>query len=364
MKKTNQKNEVNKKSKKTYKNNNKKMFFFIIPIIILLVLVLTSVLFYLYLNDREVRAIQNVVVKSESFHEIEVSWDEMEKVSNYIVLISNKEFTNNEVDDDLKDGKFDLDYQTIEIENENKLKYSMVIADTDYYISVVAYKNSGNKRKYYKASEVVKSHTTSLEVNKITDLSGEEVTDSSLKLKWSLIDELPTNLDGTEIELSYTLFTVNGDEITELKSGIKENSYDLNGLKPFTKYSYKVVVNAVVDGKIVNSDDSNILEVITKPSPVSGLSGKSGGTSSISLKWDKYDKIGIDDSDILVTYSVYASDSKDGTYKLLKENITNNSYVENGLSQNKTRYYYIVTNNEIDNEKYVSDKSAVVFATT
>lgn len=352
MKKLDKENDIETQEK----SNNKKVLF-IIPIILLLLLLLASA--YIYFN-RSID-VKNVVVKNSDFHEIEISWDKLEKISNYVVLISSNEFTNKEVDDDLKDGKFDLKYQTIEIKDDNKLKYNMVMSNTDYYISVIAYKKSGNKRKYYKASKVVKNHTSSLKVDKITDLSVEDVTDTTVKLKWSLLDILPTNLDGTQIDLSYTLFSILDNETIELKKDIKENNYYISDLKPFTKYSYKVVVNAIVDGKIVSSDDSNILEVTTKPSPVSGVSSKSAGTSSISLKWDKYTNV---DNKASITYSVYGSDSKNGSYKLLKENLTDSSYTESGLTQNKTRYYYVVVCILIDNEKYLSNKSVIVSATT
>lgn len=352
----------NKSEEKISKSNKKKRLFFIIPIILILVCLIVFGYFYFSMTD----TVKNVVVKNKDFHEIEISWDKLDKNINYVILISSNKFTNEEVDEYLKDGKFNSDYQVIEIKNDNKLKYDMVMSNTDYYISVIAYKNSGKVRKYYKSSKVVKIHTNSLKINKITDLSVEDSTDTSVKLKWSLYDTLFKNLDGTDIDISYTLFFLDSDinESIELEKDIKEGEYYISDLKPFTKYFYKIVVNAYVDGNIVNSDDSDILEVITMPAPVSGISSKSGGTSSISLNWNEYDKSNLENADASITYSVYGSDSEDGEYTLLEENITDTSYTESGLTQNKTRYYYVTATIEINNEKYVSIKSDITSSTT
>lgn len=354
--------EVENEKNSKIKGSNKKKLLFIIPIILILVCLIVFGYFYFNMTD----TVKNVVVKNKDFHEIEVSWDKLDKNINYVVLISSNKFTNEEIDNDLKDGKFNSDYQVIEIKNDNKLKYDMVMSNTDYYISVIAYKNSGKARKYYKSSKVVKIHTNSLKINKITDLSVEDSTNTSVKLKWSLYDTSFKNLDGTDIDISYTLFFLDSDinESIELEKDIKDGEYYISDLKPFTKYFYKIVVNAYVDGNIVNSDDSDILELITMPAPVSGISSKSSGISSISLNWNEYDKSNLENADASITYSVYGSDSEDGDYKLLEENISDTSYTDSGLTQNKTRYYYVIANIEIDNEKYSSIKSDIVSATT
>lgn len=358
MRKVDKESSVTVGDNKIYKN---KKLLVIVPVVFVLICIIFCCCFYF----SRVNIYKNVVVKNTGFHEIEISWENNKKISNYVVLISPNKFTNKDVNNDLKDNEFNENYTTLEVKNNNKLKYDMVMSNTDYYISVVAYKNKNGSRKYNKASNVVKVHTNSLEIKKIENLSVEDFTDASIKLKWSLFETSLKNLDGTDIDISYTLFCFDKDtnNFKELVADIKEESYSVSDLKAFTKYSYKVVVSAIVDGKTVKSDDSNIIEVTTKPVSVSGVVSKSGGTSSISLNWDKYDKKNVSEN-ATVSYSVYGSDSQDGEYKLLKENIEDTSYTESDLSQGKTRYYYVIASITVDNEKHVSNKSGIVSATT
>ncbi len=361
-KKSNQEKDdtINNKMKEKVSNKKKKIIF-IVFIVLVFICCLIGCYFYFF----KANSVKNIIIENKEFHEIEISWDSQKNASNYVVLISSVEFTSKDVNADLSDGKFNGNYQVIDI-NDNKLKYDNVLSNTSYYVAVVAYKNIGNNRKYSKSSKVVKFDTNALEINKITDLTITNSTDTSIDLKWSLNNFLVKNLDGTDIDVYYTLYTKSNenDEFVELAKDIKEENYSISSLTPFTRYSYKVVVTAMVDGKPVNSDDSNILEVTTKPMVVSGISSKSEGTSSISITWDKYNTESFNNAEASITYSIYASDSIDSEYNLIGENITDTSYIENDLEENKTRYYYVVVNIVIDDEKYSSDNSEIVSSTT
>lgn len=305
----------------------------------------------------------DATVKNTKFHEIEVSWTESKKADNYKIVISTEKFTQSDITDKLKeDSKLGDNYRMVDVESGTKAAITDVLSNTDYYLMVIGEKSS---------SDVIEIHTQALEVGEINDLSVEEVTDKSIKLKWTEWTTEEKNLDGTDIEVTYTLLSVGekGEEATEVATDISTNEYTITDLTPFTTYNYKVVVNAVVDGKVVNSKDVNAasggsdeesepLQIVTKTEPITGLSVTGKSTSSLSIAWNKYEK-----ADATISYSVYGSDSE-SDFTLLGENITEETYTESNLAEGKTRYYYVIANITLNDTKYESAKSEIVSGTT
>ena len=336
--------------KKMKKIKNKKL----ILIITILVGVITSIiiLYFIFINKK---VPSNIIIKDINFQEIEISWDKIKNINNYEVIISDKKITD-------KDIKENNNIKGIEVNNKNQLKY-IVLSNTDYYITILGYKEKNNKRNYTNHSKIIKFHTKSLDIKKINDLSEEEITDKSIKLKWSCYTTDYKNLDKSDIKITYNLYSYDkkNKSINMVKENITECSELVEDLTSITTYQYQVEINALVDNKIVKSPLSNQLEIITKANKVSNVKAISNGTSSITITWDNYD---IDKENAIITYSIYGSDSKDGEFKLLKDNINDITFTEKSLSDNKTRYYYIIANIDIENNKYESTKSEIVEATT
>ena len=150
--------------KKMKKIKNKKL----ILIITILVGVITSIiiLYFIFINKK---VPSNIIIKDINFQEIEISWDKIKNINNYEVIISDKKITD-------KDIKENNNIKGIEVNNKNQLKYS-VLSNTDYYITILGYKEKNNKRNYTNHSKIIKFHTKSLDIKKINDLSEEEITD-------------------------------------------------------------------------------------------------------------------------------------------------------------------------------------------
>ena len=344
--------EANKKKK-----GNKKPIY--ITILIILVLVL-GVLIYCFWFMKPGKPV-NVSVENSEFRTIEVSWDPVEDVSNYEVIFSTNEFTSEEITSDVADGVLDGDYEVISVQEINKTTIDTVLSNSDYYLLVIGYSNEGEK-EYFEPSDVVKFHTDSLKITPIDDLHTFEVTNNLVTLMWTAYTQEVTNLDGTDIEISYAIYATNNtsEEESLVSSGIENTEFTIENLMPATKYYYKIIVTAIVDGKEVSSDESEWLEVTTKYDPVTGISAKAAGTSSLTITWDAYDKI----EEASITYSVYAANSIDSEYKLIADELTDTTYTETDLIENKIRFYYVVANFTIDGNDYETTKSEIVNATT
>lgn len=347
------------------KNKKGKVFLILAIIMIAFIILVISLYFYLKIYTTP----KNVVVEDNESHKIDITWEHPSNNYNYLIVISSKEFSGEDVINNLKENKtLSDDYQVIEVKDDKKITVDSVLSDTDYFISVIAYYEINGITIYSNSSDIVKKHTEAIELSAVNDFVAEEIKDKSIKLKWDSLELEEKNFDNTDIEISYKLFSIDSDNNSaEIASDIKENEYIISDLEPFARYRYKIVANAVIDGKNITSEGSEEIEVITKGEGVPKLTAKSNGTSSIIISWDKYKNINVkndDGSTPTVTYTIYGADSKDGKYKVLSEKIKSTSYTESNLSENKTRYYYVIAKIEINNNKYESMKSNIVNATT
>lgn len=353
-----------KKPSKNKKSLKKKLLLIIIPILVIIALAISG---YFVYNKYFIYP-ENVIVADNSFHAIKLSWD-YSKDESYEVIISSKEFSKDSVFETLKNNvELEDDYQIFDNQNQKEISINNLPADTDYYAVIITYHNSKDKKVYSSVSKLLTFHTASLDIKPIEDLTLGEVTDTSVDLSWSNWKTNEKNIDGSDIEITYTLLSTDSktNETTKI-TDIKENKYTAKELSPFTNYKYQVVINATIDGKESSSKESNLVETMTKSEMVNNLQATSSGTSSIKLTWDKYDKLSLkndDESDVTYTYSIYGSDSQDGEYSMLSENVAEESYTESNLDSNKTRFYYVIVTFTYNNQKYESVKSNIVSATT
>lgn len=353
--KKNENTELNEMHKSTKK---KKILICIGILIVLIAIIATALIFYFnFKNNIEPT---NVAVTNTGFHKLEVSWDYSEKMKNYTVIISSTEFTKEDIDNDLKNEQLNESYRTVKVQGQTRVELADLLSNTDYYIVVVGYDEKDGKTTYYNPSQVVKVHTDSLEIGKILDLSAKEVTENSIELQWTPWSTDEKNLDETDIDIMYSIYSLSSEngENNLVMSDVTESNVNILELNPTTKYCYKIVVQAKVDNTVVSGEESEVLELKTKAQSVPNVVAKSGGTSSITVSWGKYDNIEN------VTYNIYGSNSQNDGFELLKEDISEVTYTESNLSENKTRYYYVTAKIMIEDEQYESIVSKTVSATT
>lgn len=308
----------------------------------------------------------NVSAENVGLHELRISWDSSPKIQQYQVILSTEEFTREKlIENGWQDGPYDVSI----VENAAEITIHSLLPDTDYYIAVAACREGKEKITCSDPSETVKIHTSSLEVGRATDLTAEEVTDRQIKLKWTDWTTSEKNQDHTDIDITYTLLctalpTGNSTEAdrTIVQEALREPAYIITDAAPFTRYAYTVVVNALIDGKVVSGESSEALEVLTKPEAVAGLDARADGTSSLAVTWKPYELT--PGTEAVVTYSLYGSDQENAEFTLLDENMTDTAYTETGLTENQTRYYYVVAHILLEGEKYAGMACQPVSATT
>ncbi|MCI8554397.1 MAG: hypothetical protein HFJ80_05570 [Clostridiales bacterium] len=308
----------------------------------------------------------NVSAENVGLHELRISWDSSPKIQQYQVILSTEEFTREKlIENGWQDGPYDVSI----VENAAEITIHSLLPDTDYYIAVAACREGKEKITCSDPSETVKIHTSSLEVGRVADLTAEEVTDRQIKLKWTDWTTSEKNQDHTDIDITYTLLctalpTENSTEAdrTIIQEALREPAYIITDAAPFTRYAYTVVANALIDGKAVSGESSEVLEVLTKPEAVAGLDARADGTSSLAVTWKPYELN--PGTEAVVTYSLYGSDQEDAEFTLLEENMTDTAYTETGLTGNQTRYYYVVAHILLEGEKYAGMACQPVSATT
>lgn len=344
-----------------HKSNKKKRIFICIGILIVLIAIIATILVFYFKFKNNIEP-TNIAVTNTGFHKLEIRWDHSEKIKDYEVIISSTEFTKEDIENDLKNGQFNETYKIVQVQNETRVEFVDLLSNTDYYIVVVGYHEKDGKITYSNPSQVIKVHTDSLEIGKIVDLSAKEVTEKSIELQWTPWNTDEKNLDETDIEIMYSIYSLNVEngETNLVMSDILESNVSILELNPITKYYYKIVVQAKVDNTIVSGEESETLEVKTKAESITNVKAKSGGTSSITVSWSKYDNDNLEN----ITYDIYGSDNKNSEFELLKEGISEVNYTELNLSENKTRYYYVIAKIMIDDEIYESIVSNTVSATT
>lgn len=336
--------------KKKKEKNKKALIYGSIMFVILLLLVILVI--YLLNNNT---SITNVKVTNSGLHKILITWDNIEKVDEYKVILSKNSFNKEEISSNLEKNNTDDNlesYQTI----NNSITISDVLSNTEYYVCIIGYSVSKNNKNILAISDVIKFKTDSLEINKVENLEITDVSNSSIKLKWDAYQIDNTNLDGSKIEVSYEIY----EKDKLIMSNIIDTECIIENLNEFTDYEYQVLAGTVIDGNLVKGKPSDILHIKTKSNPINGVKISETNTNSLKITWDKYEKNDVKD----ITYSIYGSNSSDGEYKLLSDQITDNYYIEEKLDSNKTRYYYVVASYYYNDVNYFSANSNIISGTT
>ncbi len=111
---------------------------------------------------------------------------------------------------------------------------------------------------------------------------------------------------------------------------------------------YCITVSSVYkdDENEVTSEPSETVTVKTQAlsvGEVTGLTAAAASDSSLTITWDPYEtaETNADGTPAEVTYNLYVSDTQDGEYTLLSENMTDTTYTHTGLPELTPKYYKV-----------------------
>lgn len=203
------------------------------------------------------------------------------------------------------------------------------VLDTDYSLSYkknikigfgqVIAKGIGNN---YKGTA---TKTFTIHPAKVTDLTTENVKDTTFTLKWKKVDG---KVDG------YRIYRYDPSQSKYVFAVSTKNTYFyVKARKPATIYRYKVRAYKTVDGKRIESEDSVVKTVVMRPKQVvTNASGFKG--NNFVFRWKSQKADGYE-----LRYSKYKNFKKGVKTKVINTNKKNSVKVK--LSK-KTQYYYQV----------------------
>jgi len=199
-------------------------------------------------------------------------------------------------------------------------------------LSGTSYKDTGltaNTTYYYRIRGIVKTLQGSFSsiLSKKTDSIGTASLSVSpnggtkVDLSWSAA----TNALLYELQRS----TSSGGTFTVISDNLSSTSYTDSGLNPSTNYYYRI-------RGLVNSQKGNFSSessTTTGPEAPSGGSGSGLNKNSILVTWNLVSGV--------TQYSVYRSEADNGTFNLVKSNLSSLSFQDSSLTCSTTYYYQI-----------------------
>lgn len=266
---------------------------------------------------------------------ITLSWKALEDVDGYF-LYEVKEGKYNRILDQHKDGSSEYEYVIGELEFGKTGQYA-----------ISAYRNSDESENGY----VEGSKSAALEILRGFDsveLSISSISYKEVKIEWTQV----LQADGYILERK----TASGEyeELTTIAPGSKTSYTDSNVVLNET-YSYQIrAYKKNENGVTSKSKPSN--EVSATPTLEAGKITSVTGVDyrTLEIKWNKVD--GADG------YVIYCSETKDGTYKVIKTITSGNtlSYQNSSRVPGVTYYYEIRAYRMVDGKKAYGEYSPVV----
>lgn len=177
--------------------------------------------------------------------------------------------------------------------------------------------------------------------------------------------------DEVEHATSYEVSVYQPEETVPLLTEETDTAMiELEGLA--ADQSYEVTVIAVYEkgDKHVQSEPSQRVSVLTaapEPGNVNGLIAETDTAGSIAIRWEPYetDDVQADGTAVEISYTVFVSETKDGTYEILAENLAEAEYLHEGLEELDTYYYEVSVQEQMDGNSYSGPAGdAPVSATT
>lgn len=128
---------------------------------------------------------------------------------------------------------------------------------------------------------------------------------------------------------------------------------------------YRITVSSVYkeDENQVVSEESEAVTVKTQPlsvGEVTGLTAAAASDSSLTVAWNPYEtaETSADGTPAEVVYNLYVSDTQDGEYTLLAENMTDTTYTHTGLPELTAKYYKVSVCLKADHKDFSGAQSS------
>ena len=220
----------------------------------------------LYTATTGLSRVKNLKVETPTSSSLNVSWTKNDRADSYKLEMSKDNKTWEEVD---------LSKQT-KVENDSISTICYTIggleASTTYYFRITAI-TSATPAITSPVSDVASAKTTPASV---TDLTYNNVKDTSLSLSWKTV----------EGAVKYEIFWIDGTKGNadwELLTETTETTLSKDKLSQLTTYKFKV--RAYTEGVSVPSEFSNEVSVTTALGKIQDLTFYSSNSNSIELRW-------------------------------------------------------------------------------
>lgn len=327
-------------------SKTKKIVLIITVFLFLLLLAATAAtVFYLFSYATTVRDLK---CTDTTYDAAVLTWNESNFISGAVLVIS--EDTN------------DLEVLTEEVKKNSNVGTDIssgvgtatadnLLPSGEYYGAVVPYITLFENRYYLKPSNVARIKTEKLTVPSPTDIEVAIINDTSVKIKWDLlqIDDPSSDKDLTVL---YRIEVQNGGSTVTKMDGILKTETIIEGLTPLTEYSAKVTAYTEIEKRKYESKTVESETVRTPPSSPVGVNATKSDVSSITIVWDPCsDKL---PNKSIVTYSIFASDRENENYSLLQGGLHSCEYIDTGLESDTERYYKIELTVSLDGENFKS----------
>jgi hypothetical protein len=216
-------------------------------------------------------------------------------------------------------------------QTDTTYQYSDLINNTKYYWKIVAKNSNGTTDATGSPWNFTTIPLPPGSFNLLSPSSGATNQAISGTLSW----QTSPNATGYDVYLS----TAN-PPLTKISSNQTGTSYSYSGLNNSTMYYWKVVARNSVDTLVASGSPRNFTTVIAPPSAFTLVSPSDGALDqplSRNLLWTSSANVS--------SFDLYMSTTAPPTTKI-DSNITDTSYIRNGLSGGTTYYWKVVAKNQ------------------
>ncbi len=275
-------------------------------------------------------------VTSASYNSISVTWSKVKGTASDGYVTGYEIYRSTSKDSGYKK------VATITSGSTKKYKDKNLATGTTYYYKIRAF-CTVSKKKIYSAYSNVKSAKVIPATPTINKVSSKNY--NTLEISWSKVSGASgykiyrsTSKDGTY------------EQVGKVKSG-STLSYQDTRRKTGKKYYYKIKAYTTNSkGENINSKYSEAVSGKAKPEKVKNLKATPQNANRIVLTWSKVSGAS--------SYTIYRSTSKNGTYKQIKQGITDTTYTNSKLKNGQKYYYKVVAVRNQTNGKECEPVSA------
>lgn len=253
-------------------------------------------------------------ITNPSYSQLKIEWKKVGNVSGYEVYRNTR-----------STGTF-TKVKTVTSPTTLSFTNAGLESGTKYYYKVRAYKNVGSKKVYGTFSTVVSATPIPSRVTGVTTRSARY---DAVELNWDKVN------GATAYEIYRSGSATTGFKKVRTLIGSSNTTFTNTGLVSGKTYYYKIRAYRSVYGKKVYGTFSNVVSRKPIPGKPAVKSVTSASSKSLTVTWSQISGAS--------GYEVYRCDSSTGTYKRVAS-VSGGSrltYVNSGLSLNKTYYYKV-----------------------